>query len=312
MTVLINVVFPVFAIVAAGYLAGRFRVLGPESAVALNRFVYYFALPPVLFVFPARQPIADVLNGPFIAAFLAGAALTLALAFAVNRLWLHHGPDLFALHGLNAIYPNTSYMGIPLFLTAFGPDGTMPAIVATLLGIALMVSGAIATLEATRAASASPGRVAREVAGVLARNPLLIAIAAGIAASFLQLPIPVPIGNFLDLMASAAGPAALFALGLSLTGHSLLSGLAEVSWVVLLKLGVQPLCTWVMVFYVFDVEPGWAEGAVILSALPVGAVAFVIAQQYDCYTRRTSSAIVVTTGLSVLTISALLILLGVG
>ncbi|MCB9930791.1 MAG: AEC family transporter [Alphaproteobacteria bacterium] len=312
MTVLINVVFPVFAIIAAGYLAGRFRVLGPESAVALNRFVYYFALPPVLFAFPARQPIADVLNGPFIAAFLAGAALTLALAFAANRLWLRHRPDMFALYSLNAIYPNTSYMGIPLFLTAFGKDGAMPAIVATLLGIALMVGATIATLEASRASGSSALRVVRQVTGVLVRNPLLIAIAAGMAASVLQLPIPTPIGNFLDLMASAAGPAALFALGLSLTGFSLLSGLGEVGWVTLLKLGVQPLCTWVMVRYVFDVAPGWAEGAVILAGLPVGAVAFVIAQQYDCYTRRTSSLIIVTTGLSVLTTSALLILLGVG
>ena len=65
---------------------GFLTVLVPESARALNQFVYYFALPPVLFVFPARQPIAEVLNGPFIGAFLAGAALTLGLAFAVNRL----------------------------------------------------------------------------------------------------------------------------------------------------------------------------------------------------------------------------------
>lgn len=312
MTVLFNVVFPVFAIIGTGYLAGYFRVLGQESAVALNRFVYYFALPPVLFVFPARQPIAEVLNAPFIAAFLAGAALTLALALAVNRVWFRHGTATLAVHSLNVIFPNTSYMGVPLFLTAFGADGTMPAIVATLLGIMLMVGGAIATLEAAQATGQSRLRIARDVAGVLARNPLLIAITAGIAASFLQVPIPVPIGNFLDLMASAAGPAALFALGLSLTRYSLLSGLGEVGWVTLLKLGVQPFFTWIMVRHVFDVAPGWAEGAVILAALPVGAVAFVIAQQYDTYTRRTSSAIVVTTGLSVLTISALLLLLDVG
>ena len=44
----------------------------------------------------------------------------------------------------------------------------------------------------------------------------------------------------------------------------------------------------------------------------LGAVAFVVAQQYDCYVRRTSSAIVLSTLLSVVTISALLILLEVG
>lgn len=312
MDALVNVVVPVFAIIASGYLAGRTGILGEESAVALNRFVYYFALPPVLFVFPARQPIGEVLNGPFIAAFLAGAAATLALAFLVNRLWHRHPTHVFAMQALNAIYPNTSYMGVPLFLTAFGPDGAMPAIVATLLGITLMVGSAIASLEAARAKGPSAFKIVREVASVLACNPLLIATALGILASFFALPIPKPIGNFLDLMASAAGPAALFALGLSLVGRSLFSGFTEVAWISLLKLAVQPALTWVMVTYVFEVDPYWGMSAVLLSALPVGAVAFVLAQQYDCYTRRTSAAIVLTTLLSVVTISALLILLEVG
>ena len=41
---LINVAIPVFGIILTGYLAGRFAVLGPELATALNRFVYYFAI----------------------------------------------------------------------------------------------------------------------------------------------------------------------------------------------------------------------------------------------------------------------------
>lgn len=312
MDALANVVVPVFAIIAAGYLAGRTGILGEDSAAALNRFVYYFALPPVLFVFPARQPIGEVLNGPFIAAFLAGAAATLVLAFLVNRLWHRHSAPVFAMQGLNAIYPNTSYMGVPLFLTAFGPDGAMPAIVATLLGITLMVGGTIATLEAARAKGPSAAKIVREVATVLVRNPLLIATALGIMASFWSVPVPLPVGNFLDLMASAAGPAALFALGLSLVGRSLFTGFAEVAWISVLKLAVQPALTWVMVTYVFAVDPHWAMAAVLLSALPVGAVAFVLAQQYDTYTRRTSAAIVLTTLASVVTTSILLVAYGVG
>ena len=120
MSALIDVVFPVFAIIAVGFLAGHWRVLGADSAAALNRFVYFFALPPVLFVFPARQPIADVLNGPFIAAFVGGAAGTLALALLANRFWLKHDAATFGVHSLSVMFPNTSYMGVPLVLTAFG------------------------------------------------------------------------------------------------------------------------------------------------------------------------------------------------
>lgn len=307
MGALIDVVFPVFAIVGLGYVAGQFGVLGADSAAALNRFVYYFALPPVLFVYPARQPIGDVLNGPFIAAFLGGALATIALAAVANRLWLKHDLATFAVHGLNVGFPNTSYMGVPLFLTAFGTDGAMPAIVATLVGIGLLVGGAIGVIETARARGPSRTQAARRAVIVLARNPLLIAIGLGILASLIGLAIPKPIGNFLDLMASAAGPAALFALGLSLVGRRLFGDALELSWMLALKLLAQPAITFLLVTYVFEMERDWAVGAVLLAGLPVGAVAFVVAQQYDVYVRRTSSAILLSTLLSLFTISALLV-----
>ena len=48
---LLNIVLPVFAIVGAGYLAGARGLLGDDSSVALNRFVYWVALPALLFAF---------------------------------------------------------------------------------------------------------------------------------------------------------------------------------------------------------------------------------------------------------------------
>ena len=82
MNALINVVLPVFGIIVTGYLAGRFEALGPDSAAALNRFVFYFALPTVLFVITARR----IFNWPFIG----GALLTLLIAVIVGRFWFQH------------------------------------------------------------------------------------------------------------------------------------------------------------------------------------------------------------------------------
>ena len=89
MDALINVVLPVFGIILTGYLAGRFEALGPESAAALNRFVFYFALPTALFVITARAPIDKIFNWPFISAFIGGALLTLLIAVIVGRFWFH-------------------------------------------------------------------------------------------------------------------------------------------------------------------------------------------------------------------------------
>jgi predicted permease len=64
MDTLINVVIPVFGLILTGYLAGRFEVLGPESAAALTRFVYYFAFPAALFVSLPERRLTRRSTGP--------------------------------------------------------------------------------------------------------------------------------------------------------------------------------------------------------------------------------------------------------
>jgi predicted permease len=104
----------------------------------------------------------------------------------------------------------------------------------------------------------------------------------------------------------------VFALGLSLVGQKVMGNFAEVAWITILKLGIQPLLTYVLVMHVFTLEPLWSKAAVILSAMPVGALAFVIAQQYDVYVARASTSVLISTAISVVTVSFLLIWLPSG
>lgn len=312
MDALVNVAVPVFGLVLTGWIAGRAGVLGEASAAALNRFVYFFALPALLFAFTARAPIARTLNWPFLGAFLGGTAIALAVAVVADRVLWRNGTIETAMAGLTAVFANTAYMGVPLLLTAYGPDGALPAIVATLATSTLLIGGTIALIESRRAVGPSLGLVVSQVAKVLVRNPLLVAPFLGIAVASADVAIPKPVGNYLDLLAAAAGPAALFALGLSLVGRRLGGNAVEVAWLTAVKLVVHPAATWLLLAYVFRVEAQWANAAIILAALPVGALVFVVAQQYEVYVERASAAVVVTTALSVITVSVLLIWLGVG
>src|SRR6266702_3103140 len=104
MNALINVVIPVFGIILTGYLAGRFVVLGPESAAALNRFVYYFAIPAALFIFAARAPIDRIFNWPFIGAFVSGSVLTLLIALIVARFWFRYDIATVGVAGITAVF----------------------------------------------------------------------------------------------------------------------------------------------------------------------------------------------------------------
>jgi malonate transporter len=313
MDALINVVLPVFGIILTGYLAGRFEALGPDSAAALNRFVFYFALPAALFVITARAPIDKIFNWPFIGAFVSGALLTLLIALIVARFWFNHRDmAILSMVGVTAGWGNVGYMGLPLLLTAYGPDGALPTTVSILSLIILFVGTAIAVLEGTQAAGSSPLGVVLHLAHMLLRNPLVISPLLGILFSMTTFPLPKAVGNYLDLMAAAVAPAALFALGLSLVGHKLIGNAAEVVWLAALKTIVNPILTFALVDNVFAMEPLWSQAAVILSAMPTAANAYVIAQQYNVHFKIVSAAIVVSTGMSVVTIFFLLVWFGVG
>ena len=144
------------------------------------------------------------------------------------------------------------------------------------------------------------------------KSPLVISAAAGLAVSAAGLQMPVFLATYCDLLAAAVGPCALFAMGLFMVGRSSSAGLGEVGWIVLLKLVVQPAVTWLLAYRVLDMAPAWAASAVILAALPTGALVFVLARQYGIYVQRSTAAILVSTVASLATLSLLFLSLGIG
>lgn len=308
----LDVVLPVFGIILAGFLCGRFGLLGQASSEALNRFVYFVALPALFFVAMARVPVTDVLNLPFLAAFGGGVLIVSALSLPVSRVAFGNGLGPSGLHALSATFANTGYMGIPLLLTAFGEAAALPAIIATVLNGAVVMAIGIAVIEADLARGRGAARIVADVALGVARSPLVLSAAAGIAASALHLPLPTALVTFCDILGAAAPPCALFAIGLFMVGRGITTGLAEVSWLVALKLVAQPAVTWVIAVPVLHLDPVWAASAVTLAALPTGSLVFVLASQYGVYTQRATAAILLSTVISVLTLSVLLAMLGVG
>src|ERR687885_346543 len=83
---LLGAAFPVFALVGCGVLAGRFRLINPGSSEALNRFVYAFALPALLFVAVYRGSLAELLgSGAFILGVVLATLGTALAGFALSH-----------------------------------------------------------------------------------------------------------------------------------------------------------------------------------------------------------------------------------
>lgn len=307
MNAAVDVVLPVFGLILLGWIAGRARILGPESSEALNRFVYYFALPALLFLGMARVPLAQALQLPFFACVLGGIAIVYALTAAIGKIAFGGDPAQISVAGLAAVFANTGYMGIPLFMTMFGTAGTLPAVIATIVNSAVVIGGAMMVIEWHRHRGRAMAEVARAVAVALLWNPLVVAPLAGLAFGASGLSLVKPLATFGDLLAAAAGPCALFALGLFLatriTGPRLdRQRHGEVAVLVAMKLVAHPLATWTLAAAI-GLDAYWTASAVILAALPTGALVFVVATQYGVLVERTSTVILFSTALSVITLS---------
>ena len=309
MDALLTVSVPVFGLILCGYLAGYFGVLGAQSSEALNRFVYYFALPALLFIFVARAPLERILYWPFLAAWGGSLALSFGLTALLARLVYRDRLAVVGLRSMNASFANTGYMGIPLAITAFGEAAGLPAIIATAFMGIVLISLTISLIETDLSTKAGAGGIARDVGLALAKNPLVLSVAAGALVSAFGISIPLPLAKFFDLLSSAAGPCALFAIGLFISGQSVREGLHEAALITAIKLLVHPAIAWLLLAAVFEVEPLWATVTILIAALPTGANCFVLAQRYNVFVAPTSATILLSTALSVVTISLLLILL---
>lgn len=302
MQALIDVSIPVFGIILAGYLAGRFKLLGQDSTAALNGFVYFIALPALFVSSTSQAPVAEVLDWRLLAVIGGGYIVTALPVAILARILFSKRIGEVGLHSAAAVFANTGYMGIPLVLTAFGAAATNAMIAAVLANLFIVLGIASAVMEVDRTGATGPRVVVDAVRGLI-RSPLLWACAVGMVLSAIQVSIPGPALKFLDLLGAAAGPCALFAMGLFLVGQSVRRGAGEVTWITVVKLVVHPVATWLIAHYLIPLDPLEEAVAVIMAALPTGGLIFVLAQRYGVYVQRATAAILVSTIVSIATVS---------
>ncbi|KAA0891139.1 AEC family transporter [Pusillimonas sp. ANT_WB101] len=309
MNAIINAVFPLFALILLGYLGARRRLLGPAAVDSLNKFVVWMALPALLFQAMAQITWQEINQPGYIAASVLSIAIVFAVSFLLDR---GRGGRLAdrSLEGLAASYSNTGYMGIPLCLMVFG-EASLPAVVlATLLTACGLFAFSIVLIEIDLQGSPGLARTFAKVGRSVALNPLVMAPMLGLLVAASGLTLPSGVTQFTTLLGAAASPCALVTIGLFLAQGEPTTQKSAVWRIVALKLLLHPLIAFVLAYVVFDMPPMWAGTAVLVAALPVGTGPFMLAKLYDRAPATTSKAILLSTVLSLISVSALVAWLG--
>ncbi len=306
MSSVLTVALPVFAVIAVGFAAGRLKLAAAEDAGALNRFVFRFGFPAALFSLMSSATGLSAKDALLALSYGIPAIGLTGAAYVLARRIFALDPQDAGAHAFASVLGNAVFLGLPVALAVEG--WARPFVTLMLVeGIVILSLGAF--LMAPRDAASK--RPAATVLTAPLKNPLVAAALAGFAVALAGLSTPEPVRAVLDLVARAAGPVALFSLGLFLATRAKLDLKAhggKVAAIAAIKMAALPALAFAALQLSGVGDPHYRGALALFTVTPTAVGAYVIVSQYGRYVDETVSAIAATTALSLATITAVLIL----
>ena len=298
-------ILPFFAILGLGYFASKRKFFGEEATANLTKFVFYFALSAMIFRFAATLELGEVFYAPAVLAYLSGTLVVYVLATLV-AMFRGVGIEEAAVEAQTAAIGNVGFLGVPMLALLLGPAAIGPTMIVLAVDLIVFGSLLVIIISAKRDGRMSV-RVLGSIALGLAKNPMVMAMLAGLLWAAFTLPIPTPVDEFLTLLGAAATPGALFAIGASLASKSA-ERLSIALWLSSAKLALHPLAVAFASFVVFDVPTFTASVMVAAAAMPTAGNVYILAQHYGIAPVRVSSTILVSTLVSMVSLTAVIAL----
>lgn len=304
MQALIDVILPVFLVMAAGYVATRARLMGEAAIDGLMSFAQGVAVPCLLFLGVARLDLArDLSLGPFLSFYLGAFACFVLGGLGARFLFGRPGPDCVAI-GFACLFSNTLLLGLPITERAYGADALATNYALIALHAPLMYIFGITAMEVVKAHGlglAWPG-LFRQIMGGLLTNPLIIGITAGFVVNLSGNPLPDVAWDAAGLIGSAGIPASLFGLGGVLTRYRPEGDLRIVGMVTGLSLVLHPAITYGLGTEALGLGVAELRSATVTGAMPPGINAYLFANMYGVGKKVAATSVLVGTAFAVLSV----------
>jgi malonate transporter len=307
---ILSITVPIFIMIAIGYAAVHWRVFAPEAMRILGNYVVVLALPALLFKAVSERPISEVVNWSYMAAYLCGSLVVLTAGFLYARRIQKAETTAAAFSAMGMVCSNTGFIGYPILLL------TLPSIAGVGLALNMMAENIVliplllAIAEAGHGGPSPVGKMLARTFRGLARNPIIIGLVAGLAASFSGVTIPAPLMKPIDMLAASSAAVSLLVIGGTLASVSVRGLSGEIAPTVAGKLVFHPLAVFAATVVLplaglAPLSPEMQAAAVILAAVPMMGIYPILAQRFG---RERSSvvAMLMATVLSFFTLSAVL------
>ncbi|WP_417493652.1 AEC family transporter [Maricaulis sp.] len=265
--------FPIFGVIAIGWLLRRSGLLPDNSWGPVSRLAYLGLSPALLFTAIARADLSSITLGPFLIASVLGFMAMAVIMLALKPLLKIPDPTYTSV--FQAVCRWNGMLILALGIALFGDQGEILVALVMVVSIPLVNIECVAAL-AVWGEGAAPNW--RSIVYRIITNPLILGSVAGGVVNLAHIPVPAAVIDTLTLLGQAALPLILLSVGAGLNFTTLRARPRLLALSVFLKLMIGPL-----VFYGVGKAMG-LEGIpltilLLTGSSPGAGSAYVLAQQ---------------------------------
>lgn len=309
MSILLQVILPVFLVIGFGYLAVWQKWFSDSGVEALMKFTQTFAIPCLLFQAVSTLDLSQTFHFALLGSFYFGAVCGFCLGlFGARFLFKRTWDDSVAI-GFCCLFSNSVLLGLPITERAYGTAALTANFAIIAVHAPICYGIGITVMELVRSRGSSALELLRKVLQAIFKNALVIALGLGFFVNLLGIILPVILTDGLDLLANAALPAALFGLGGVLVRYRPEGDLRVIFYICAISLLVHPSLVWITGRY-FDLSETDFRSAILTAAMAPGINAYIFANMYGTARRVAASAVLISTALTIITASFWLFALG--
>ena len=302
----LDLALPFFGLIGLGYMCGRLFDFGEEGLASVNVFIVYVALPSMFFVLISKTPVHELLNFRFVACTAGATIIAFSLAFIVGMKVSSGNIPEATIQANAGGYANIGYMGPGLTLATLGAGAAAPVALIFAADTIFLFSALPLLMAIGRGEGRGLARTAWIAFVRIVTHPFNIATAIAVTAAAFAWQPPPAVAKMATMLTGAAAPSALFALGVTVAQRPITRIAPELPLLLIIKLIVHPLMVYLLLSSVGGFDRVWTFTAVLMASLPPALNVFVMASQYRVYVERASSAILIGTLASVVTVTGLL------
>jgi malonate transporter and related proteins len=259
-----SLLLPDFALILLGFLLMRFTDWGTAFWSGVEKLVYYYLFPALLFYSTARTAFDFGTTGSMLQLAIAACLAGVALGWLAKPLF--KVPSMMFESGVQTAFRFNSYIALAIASRLAGDKGT------TLMALIIGFAVPLCNMAAVHALVHKSGGLLRE----LAKNPLLVATASGMAFNLAGLQLPEVVAGTLSRMANASIALGLIAVGAGLRVSGLKEAKGMALWFIAVKLLALPAIG-LLAGRAIGLPPPQLQILVLFCAVPTASSAYVLA-----------------------------------